>query len=103
MPDCSEARSVARGALRGGLRHLEVVEDGNQFQQQRGVRILGGLDAFARGAFFEIFQIARRCGGGVPNVQSALAARVWRSANCSGVSLGAAAGLSGVSVSSCSI
>ena len=46
--------------LRGGLRHFKVIEDGQQFLNQRGGGGLGGFDALAGGAFFEIFKI----GGG---------------------------------------
>ena len=46
--------------MRGGLRHLKVVEHGQQFLQQCGVGGLRGLGAFARGALFEIFKIGGR-------------------------------------------
>ena len=46
--------------LRGGLRHFKMIQDGQQFLQQRGVGELDGFDALARGAFLEIFKI----GGG---------------------------------------
>ena len=46
--------------MRGGLRHFKMIKDGQQFLQQRGVGGLGGFNALARGAFFEIFKI----GGG---------------------------------------
>ena len=51
---------VGFGGLGRRLRHFKVVEHGQQFLQQGGAGGLRGLDAFARGAFLEVFKI----GGG---------------------------------------
>ena len=56
--ECGEL--VAFRVLRGGERHLKIVEDGQQFLDQGKICVLRGLDLFAGGALLEIVKI----GGG---------------------------------------
>ena len=65
LQGCGPALRGFRG-LRGGLRHFKMVEHGQQFLQERGIGKLSGLDALARGAFFEILEISGGAQEAVP-------------------------------------
>ena len=57
---------VALGALRGGQGHFKIVEDRQNFLDQREAGILRGLDLLAGGAFLEIVEVGGRAEQSVP-------------------------------------